>query len=1014
MKLKLVDEGVLVYGLPKNCAVTVFLNKDRDRFYQLDDVLGGKCYVKLPEWFFDTAEHRAEIEVNSSRGRETQTLIHRSKYVCELNDIGRSLFGWIYDATRPATKIKLSVDLDGKAIYHLIAEGESVFAPEGYSNFAFGFDNPVAEWDRSAHILGLRVSGTQFYPFGEYLVNLTPESILHSDVDGFKSSRLSESIQQCLKEHNLRQARCRRLGQNLPSLPNIWQICLPNLNYPITSAVNVIIPVYRGIEETINCINSVLAANNATPVILSVINDCSPEQELTLLLREHSAQNGYQYLENPENLGFVSTVNRGMQLHQDSDVVLLNADTVVSDGWLDRMRGAAYREPRVGSVSAMSNNATICSVPYIGGREEIPYGLTLSQVNELLGRENSGVSVQLPTAHGFCMYISRACLRQVGLFDAEKFGKGYGEENEFSLRSATKGWKHVVACDVFVYHCGSVSFKESAEGFIANNLKVIASEYPDYDYNVHQFLSSDPLLLARNRLLTSQWRQKRVAVLLSLAIGGGVDENLNYTAAKLASEGVTVLIAKRTKKDFYLFEMNEWGADHGTLYNSVNGVEALLADIYAINPIFVHVHHVLDMSASVPEFLIGAGIPYFVTLHDYFYICPRVTLLNDGGQFCEIPPVTGCNRCIARGGIHSAIDSSYQKISADVDAWRKYWVNFLSGARAVIIPNESAKIYYAQLFEDLPYRTLSHLGPKAPSVKSEPAALRSDEIVVAVIGAIGPHKGSEKLVELLRWSQDRSLAVSYKLIGYSDRNELLERFDNFENIGPYKGVELGDKIRASGATVALFLSPWPETYSYTLSEAFLHGLTPVAVDLGALGNRIGGIGVGQLVNANAHPQEIIEAIEAAALVRVIPKTYDEGQYISLLHDYYDFLDPVDESRPAIRLEAAEAKPGEGGVYLDGWCGKEVSLHLSATSHTSKFHLGLYVPEGRLMNHVDIFEGEVFLSREAILPGQLNDLDIDLPIRFGYRNIYLKFDVVEKNDHPDVRMTTSLLVKASIS
>ena len=61
------------------------------------------------------------------------------------------------------------------------------------------------------------------------------------------------------------------------------------------------------------------------------------------------------------------------------------------------------------------------------------------------------------------MYIRRAALADVGLFDADAFGRGYGEENDFCLRASARGWRHLLACDTFVYHEGTVSFGAGAQ-----------------------------------------------------------------------------------------------------------------------------------------------------------------------------------------------------------------------------------------------------------------------------------------------------------------------------------------------------------------------------------------------------------------------------------------------------------------------------------------------------------------------------------------------------------------------
>ncbi|MGL6609310.1 glycosyltransferase family 2 protein [Aeromonas hydrophila] len=128
--------------------------------------------------------------------------------------------------------------------------------------------------------------------------------------------------------------------------------------------LDVIIPVYRGLDETKECIYSLLS-NMPQWAQLIVINDSSPEPELTNWLRQEAVQLGFELYENEFNKGFVGTVNFGMSLNKDRDVLLLNSDVEVSNlDWLNRMRKAAYSHERVASLTPFSNNATICSFPH--------------------------------------------------------------------------------------------------------------------------------------------------------------------------------------------------------------------------------------------------------------------------------------------------------------------------------------------------------------------------------------------------------------------------------------------------------------------------------------------------------------------------------------------------------------------------------------------------------------------------------------------------------------------------
>lgn len=257
--------------------------------------------------------------------------------------------------------------------------------------------------------------------------------------------------------------------------------------------VDVVIPVYRGVQETRRCIESVLGSRQETRFEVVVVDDASPEPKLAGYLNSLAASSSVTLLRNQSNLGFVQSVNRGMSLHPERDVVLLNSDTLVANDWLDRIRHCAYGDAKVGTVTPFSNNATICSYPGFCAENALPEGVELSDLDEMFRRANHGKSVVIPTAVGFCMYVRRACLDQVGLFDAGNFGKGYGEENDFSMRASQQGWLNLLCADTFVYHAGGVSFMSEKDGRVATALDVLHRLHPGYEDLIRRFVAADPV-----------------------------------------------------------------------------------------------------------------------------------------------------------------------------------------------------------------------------------------------------------------------------------------------------------------------------------------------------------------------------------------------------------------------------------------------------------------------------------------------------------------------------------------
>ncbi|MFT4520621.1 MAG: GT2 family glycosyltransferase [Halioglobus sp.] len=272
--------------------------------------------------------------------------------------------------------------------------------------------------------------------------------------------------------------------------------------------VMVIVPVYRNLNATEKCIESLIASDLPDNTDVTIINDQSPEQDLSDYCTTAAARAGFNIVINQENLGFVKTANLGFALAPEADIVLLNSDTVVSNDWLQRLQGCAYQDESIGTVTPFSNNGTICSYPVFPISNELPNGWSAQQLDSAFQLANSGSYAELPTGVGFCLYLKRGCLNDTGLFDEENFGLGYGEECDFSVRASARDWKHVIAADVFVYHEGGASFAlESDERKIKAD-KIMHRLHPHYDDLVSNFLHSDPLYTLRSQVDTERLKQR--------------------------------------------------------------------------------------------------------------------------------------------------------------------------------------------------------------------------------------------------------------------------------------------------------------------------------------------------------------------------------------------------------------------------------------------------------------------------------------------------------------------------
>lgn len=285
--------------------------------------------------------------------------------------------------------------------------------------------------------------------------------------------------------------------------------------------ITVIVPVYRGHEETRRCLESVLGARVSEPHRLVVVDDATPEPRIAEYLRSLAAAGRIQLITHADNRGFVHSVNDALAARTAGPVVLLNSDTEVAEGWLDRLADCARREAGTGTVTPFSNNATICSYPRVHESNRLPEGMTTADLDRIFSSVNAGRSVEIPTAVGFCMFITEECLQAVGPLDAEAFGRGYGEEVDFCMRASRAGFRHRLAGDVFVFHAGEVSFGGDGAERRRAAQKVIDQRYPEYLAGLRDYLDREPARELRRAVDRERLRRSpRPRTLLAASRGG--------------------------------------------------------------------------------------------------------------------------------------------------------------------------------------------------------------------------------------------------------------------------------------------------------------------------------------------------------------------------------------------------------------------------------------------------------------------------------------------------------------
>jgi GT2 family glycosyltransferase/glycosyltransferase involved in cell wall biosynthesis len=617
-------------------------------------------------------------------------------------------------------------------------------------------------------------------------------------------------------------------------------------------AVAVVVPVHGGGGVTLACLDALLATLPAGCRAI-VIDDASPDDALVQALQSLARQRRILLRRQEKNCGFPASANAGMRLAASlpgrPDVVLLNSDTLTPPGWLEALRSAVHGAADIGTATPLSNDATILSYPDPAGGNTVPDAAGTAKLGRLAAA-NAGAVVDIPTAVGFCTYVRRECLEQVGLFREDVFAQGYGEENDFCLRARALGWRHVAVTGTYVAHRGGQSFGAAGRQMVERNLDLLERLHPGYRAEIAAFQESDPLAPARRRIDMARWRAGRrnaSVILVTHDSGGGVERVVRERAATLGTEGKrTVLlrpVAARDGSGLYqpgLCAVGEPGEKYPNLHFRLpHELPALARLLRAERPAALEVHHLLGHDHAVMDLAPRLGLPLDIHLHDYALFCPRITLVGREGRYCGEPEEeASCAACVADLGRNT-------EETIGIADLRRRSAGDLARARSVVVPSA-----------DMAARLRRHFPACSPVVAPledeqalpAPAPLNGQGTRhVCVVGAISTEKGYDVLLACARDAAARGLGLRFTVVGHTlDDVRLLSTGRAFVT-GPYREEDAVGLIRAQGAQLAFLPSIWPETWCFTLGLAWRAGLAVAAFDLGAPAERIRRTGRGWLL-----------------------------------------------------------------------------------------------------------------------------------------------------------------------
>jgi len=298
----------------------------------------------------------------------------------------------------------------------------------------------------------------------------------------------------------------------------------------LAASLCIIICVHNAPEYTEICIDSVLRHTHGDYNLI-LVNDGSESETTNILNRYARDYEHIKVIHHTTSQGYTKAANAGLNASKADFTVLLNSDTIVSNGWIIKMMKCAYSASQIGIVGPLSNAATYQSVPFVfeddgtWKQNILPHDVTVNAYAQAIARIASGTYPRVPVANGFCFGIKRTVIERIGLLDEETFPRGYGEENDYCLRAADAGFEIAICDDAYVYHATSKSFGVEAREKLTNQAhQAIRRKYSEERLNrIDAELRNNPAMDAVRKIIID-------------CISSALEPNINRLDSKLTTK----------------------------------------------------------------------------------------------------------------------------------------------------------------------------------------------------------------------------------------------------------------------------------------------------------------------------------------------------------------------------------------------------------------------------------------------------------------------------------------------
>jgi len=270
----------------------------------------------------------------------------------------------------------------------------------------------------------------------------------------------------------------------------------------------------------------------------------------------------------------------------------------------------------------------------------------------------------------------------------------------------------------------------------------------------------------------------------------------------------------------------------------------------------VHFQSIRTLPLSLIEAAKQRNKKVILTLHEYYFWCINCIMLAP--DFCWFEgDEEKCYGCLTR--------NNYKVQKGFVKERRQYIDYLFHLVDRLIAPSSYVKDVLLSLYTGLSYEKCVVIEPGVDKelLKGEKEKVmrrKKSALHLAFLGNFLHYKGNSAFLQLVKHFKN-SDTITFSIIGNIFDPSLLPSYKNLSVMGGYTRDNVVKTIHKADPDLILLLSNWPETFSYTLSEAIASEVPVIATDGGALRERVSKEAVGFLVPVEDPLPRLLEITE---------------------------------------------------------------------------------------------------------------------------------------------------------